>query len=214
MVLFFKKEQTFLPWRIEHQEEAPSTQDLAIAAATAGAPNRCAYIAARQTAGRGRQDRVWQNCEGNLHVSALLRPGEIAPVPAFWSLMAGLAVHDAVSSFLTETTPTLKWPNDLMFGNAKLAGVLIDSALTAGGTLDWVVIGVGVNLAHAPAVPGRRTACLAEHGAHVTPRAMADRLMAEIDLWGAQDLATIRAAWLAACPPSRHSPCVCNKANG
>ena len=95
----------------------------------------------------------------------------------------------------------LKWPNDVLLGGGKLAGVLIDSALTPSGKIDWVVIGVGINLAHAPSLPDRPTACLADHGISVGPRAMAERLMATIDHWRAQELPTIRAAWLARAHP-------------
>jgi BirA family biotin operon repressor/biotin-[acetyl-CoA-carboxylase] ligase len=237
LVLFFKKERTFRTWRIEHHEEVTSTQDLAIAAAAACVTGPRAYLADRQTAGRGRKNRDWQSKDGNLHFSALVRPNGTAPVPAFWSLMAGLAVHEAVASLMCAAPPVfesaracngrqgdkpppafpspparqvtpgieaqlmLKWPNDLLLNGAKLAGVLIDSALTAGGTLDWVVIGAGINLAHAPTLPGRPTACLAEHGIHVTPQTMAERLMAALDHWRARDLAAIRTAWLAHAHP-------------
>jgi BirA family biotin operon repressor/biotin-[acetyl-CoA-carboxylase] ligase len=190
-------------WRVDHHDELPSTQDAAIAAATAGAPGRLAVLAARQVAGRGREGRVWRAPEGNLNFSAMLRPPPAAPVPAHWSLMAGVAVHDAVASFLASPAKLmLKWPNDLLFGGAKLAGVLIDSALTPDGMLDWVVIGIGVNLAEAPALPDRLTACLADAGIEVAPAALADRVMALLDRWGAQDLAAIRAAWLARAHPA------------
>ena len=188
-------------WRMRTYGAVASTQDEAIAAAIAGAPDRCAYLALRQTAGRGRQNRAWQSPEGNLYFSALMRPGGIAPQPAFWSLMAGLALHEAAAAFLPDVKLALKWPNDLLLGGAKLAGVLIDSALAAGGKLDWVVIGAGVNLAHAPALPDRPTACLAEHGVHATPHAVAERLIAAFDHWSRQDLPTIRAAWLARAHP-------------
>jgi BirA family biotin operon repressor/biotin-[acetyl-CoA-carboxylase] ligase len=132
-----------------------------------------------------------------LNFSALLRPGGARPVPAHWSLMAGVAVHEAAAAFLPDAAALmLKWPNDLMLGGAKLAGVLIDSALRADGTLDWVILGVGVNVAEAPALPDRPTTCLAAHGAAVAPRDLAGRLMDALDRWGAQDLAAIRAAWL------------------
>jgi BirA family biotin operon repressor/biotin-[acetyl-CoA-carboxylase] ligase len=65
--------------------------------------------------------------------------------------------------------------------------------------LDWVVIGIGVNVAHAPALPDRPTACLAGSGA--TPAALAMRLMAALDHWGAQSLDAVRAAWLARAHP-------------
>ena len=196
MVLFFKKEH-LPPWSLEQHKNVRSTQDLATTAAQNGAVSRHAYLAERQSAGRGRQDRVWESEAGNLYLSALLRPSHAAPVPAFWSLMAGLAVQDTAQSFLPSgPRAMLKWPNDVLLEGGKLGGVLIDSALGGAGTLDWVVIGAGVNLAHAPSLPDRPTSCLAQYGAKVAPRAFAERLLAGFDRWVAMDLAAIRAAWL------------------
>ncbi len=190
-------------WRVEQHAAIPSTQDLAIAAANAGTPDRLAIIAGRQTAGRGRDGRVWSAPAGNLNLSALLRPAPARPCPASWSLMAGLAVHQAIAGVLPDGAPLmLKWPNDLLLGGAKLAGVLIDSGLAPDGTLAWVVIGIGVNIAHAPAIPGRPTACLADHGAAIAPPDLAPALLAAIDHWSAQDLPAIRAAWLARAHPA------------
>jgi BirA family biotin operon repressor/biotin-[acetyl-CoA-carboxylase] ligase len=191
------------PWRIERHEQAASTQTLAIKAAHADEPGRTAFMADLQSAGRGRDGRVWQAPAGNLNISMLLRPGAIAPVPAQWSLMAGVAVHDAVASFLPSPAKLmLKWPNDLLIGGAKLAGVLIDSALNAEGRLDWVVIGVGVNVADAPGLPDRQTASLAAHGISVAPIDLASRLLRLIDLWSARDLTEIRAGWLLRAHPA------------
>ena len=67
--------------------------------------------------------------------------------------------------------------------------------------MDWVVIGVGVNLAAAPELPDRPTACLAEAGVVVAPEDVAARLMAEIGIWHAAGFAAVRAAWLARAHP-------------
>jgi BirA family biotin operon repressor/biotin-[acetyl-CoA-carboxylase] ligase len=183
-------------------ESLPSTQDAAIAAAQSGDQSHLAILAARQTAGRGRDGRVWRAPEGNLNLSVVLRPGAIPPVPARWSLMAGLAMHDAASDVLPRPAGLmLKWPNDVLLDGAKLAGVLIDSALTPAGLLDWVVIGIGVNIAEAPELPDRATTCLAAHGAQTSPRALAEILLAALDRRLAADLAEIRDAWLARAHP-------------
>jgi BirA family biotin operon repressor/biotin-[acetyl-CoA-carboxylase] ligase len=182
-------------------ESLPSTQDAAIEAAQRG-ESRIAILAARQTAGRGRDGRVWRAPEGNLNLSVVFRPGAIPPVPARWSLMAGLAVHDAAAAVLPAPAGLmLKWPNDLLLAGAKLAGVLIDSALTPEGQLDWVVIGIGVNIAQAPDLPDRATTCLAAHGAGITPQALATILLDALDRRLAADLAEIRASWLARAHP-------------
>jgi BirA family biotin operon repressor/biotin-[acetyl-CoA-carboxylase] ligase len=98
-----------------------------------------------QTAGRGRLDRSWEAQRGTaLLVSILLRPTDLPP--ARWHLLtgaAGLAARRACVE-LGGFSPDLKWPNDLLIGDRKLAGILAE---TAGGA---VVIGMGCNVHAAP----------------------------------------------------------------
>jgi BirA family biotin operon repressor/biotin-[acetyl-CoA-carboxylase] ligase len=191
------------PWALTAFPEIHSTQDVAIQAAAAGCPSRTGYIAARQTQGRGRGGRLWQAPEGNLNFSGVLRPGPVVPMPAQWSLMAAVALHHALASTLPSPAQlSLKWPNDVLLDGAKLAGILIDSAVTPEGRLDWVVIGIGVNLAETPRLPDRATTCLARHGVTVPPAELASRLMTALDHWAGQALPTIRAAWLARAHPA------------
>lgn len=128
--------------RISVVDEIASTN--AELLADTGAPDRTAFVAELQTAGRGRLDRTWSSPVGRgLTFSVLLRP----PVPMLlWGwlpLLAGVALHEAVTA--TAAVPAeLKWPNDLMaraeVGGGKLAGIL---AQTSG---DAVVIGIGLNV--------------------------------------------------------------------
>jgi BirA family biotin operon repressor/biotin-[acetyl-CoA-carboxylase] ligase len=179
-----------------------STQDVAIAAGQGGEAAPLAITAAQQSAGRGRAGRVWQAPAGNLNFSALLRPGPVPLQAASWSLLAGVAVHDAVALHMPDASGLmLKWPNDLLLNGAKLAGVLIDSALTPSGLIDWVVIGVGANLAHAPALPDRRTACLADAGITLAPETLAQTLIAQLDHWLAAPPGATRQAWLSHAHP-------------
>jgi BirA family biotin operon repressor/biotin-[acetyl-CoA-carboxylase] ligase len=196
-------------WSVREYDEVGSTQDLALAAARAGEAGPLAIIAARQVAGRGRGGREWTAPEGNLNFSALLRPprGETV-IAGGWALLAGVAVFGAVASFVPRTRLMLKWPNDLLLDGGKVAGVLIDSALGADGLFDWVVMGVGINLAVAPPVTGRVTACVADAGVVVTPGAVAARLMGEIDIWRAAGFGAVRAAWLERAHPVGTRLCV------
>jgi BirA family biotin operon repressor/biotin-[acetyl-CoA-carboxylase] ligase len=165
-------------------------------AAHKGAPGRLAIIANQQTAGRGRGGNIWSAPAGNLNLSVLLRPNHAAP-PGYWPLLSGLALHDAIAA--VRPTPNglmMKWPNDLLLHGAKLAGILIDSAMGSHGTPDWVVIGIGVNIEAAPEIPGRATTCLADHGAHTTPQTLASAIAEKLDHWMAKDFPAIRAAWL------------------
>jgi BirA family biotin operon repressor/biotin-[acetyl-CoA-carboxylase] ligase len=195
---------TMPPWTFTHLPETPSTQDLAIAAARDGA-HRHAFLAARQTAGRGRAGRAWHAPQGNLNFSAALRPTPQPLNPAAWSLTAGLALHAALTTHLPpehHEKLRLKWPNDILYAGAKLGGILVDSSLTPSHLIEWIVIGIGVNLAHAPTLPDRPTASLAQHaGIILTPETLAKTLTSELDHWLAKPFPTIRQAWLARAHP-------------
>jgi BirA family biotin operon repressor/biotin-[acetyl-CoA-carboxylase] ligase len=96
----------------------------------------------------------------------------------------------------------LKWPNDLLVAGRKAAGILLEAATTAGGGLDFVVLGIGVNLASHPAADVRRPATdLARAGAPIGAaellEALADRLAVGLARWRADGFAPVRAAWLA-----------------
>lgn len=185
-------------------ESLPSTSDLCRALARDGEPDGLAVLAHQQTAGRGSNGRSWVSPPGNLYLSALLRPPGVAREAGQWSLLAGVAVAEAVAAWLPADAPlALKWPNDLLVGRldqggAKLAGILIDSS-TVDGRLDWLVIGVGVNLATSPELAGRAATCLAERIAAPTPETMAAAVLARLTHWrtvhATLGFAPIRAAW-------------------
>jgi BirA family transcriptional regulator, biotin operon repressor / biotin---[acetyl-CoA-carboxylase] ligase len=128
-----------------------STNTHAMAEAEAGAPDGSVYFADEQTAGRGRGAHSWASPPGSgLYVSILLRPA-IAPADVLWlSLAAGLAVRHAVQQ-VTSLECDLRWPNDLLFGSRKFAGILTE--LNAEVTrVRHAVIGIGINV-HQPQFP-------------------------------------------------------------
>lgn len=185
-------------WRLEVHAELPSTSVLLAARAEAGEAEGLAIQALQQTAGRGRAGRAWSSPPGNLYLSVLLRPAGPAREAPQWSLLAGVALAEAAAEVGRDPVSLrLKWPNDLLLGGAKCAGILAESALTPAGGIAWLTLGIGVNLAHAPALPDRRTATLDGAG---TPQEFAPRLLARIAAWRevqrAEGFAPIRAAWL------------------
>lgn len=193
-------------WRLECHEELPSTSDLCIARARAGEADGLAIMAGRQTSGRGSQGRHWFSPRGNLYLSLMMRPDEPAACAGQWALLAGVALAEAAEAFMPAGAPlALKWPNDLLLDGRKLAGILVDSAATAAGRVDWVVLGIGVNLAAAPAVPDRPTAAFAEIARPPAPLAFAERLLARIAAWrerrAAAGFAPLQEAWLARAQP-------------
>jgi BirA family biotin operon repressor/biotin-[acetyl-CoA-carboxylase] ligase len=190
-------------WRLEIYGELPSTSDLCIARADAGEAEGLAVLARRQTSGRGRSGRVWQAPDGNLNLSVLLRPTERDARPGPWSLIAALALHDALRPHAGGALLTLKWPNDVLLAGGKLAGILIDSALGADGRLAWLVLGMGANLAAAPDLADRPTACLPAPAP--TPETVAAAVLDGLTRWRslhlARGFAAVREAWLARAHP-------------
>jgi BirA family biotin operon repressor/biotin-[acetyl-CoA-carboxylase] ligase len=177
-----------------------STNADCLALAAAGAAEGFWLRAETQTGGRGRQGRAWQSPPGNLYASTIvrLRPGD--PPAATLGFVAAVALADAVIQAAGPLAAlTLKWPNDVMIGGAKLAGILLERAG------DAVVIGFGANLAAHPADLDRPTTSLAAQGRKVEPPALLDPLTAALatalDSWRGHGFAGIRQRWLALAHP-------------
>ena len=108
-------------------------------------------LALEQTAARGRRGRAWANPPGNFAATLVMRPTESPDRVALRSFVAALALHDALVAATGRAQGlALKWPNDVLLNGGKLAGILLESA-GRGSALSHFAIGVGVNLADAPA---------------------------------------------------------------
>lgn len=194
-------------WRLEIHEALGSTSDLCAARAAAGEPEGLAVLAIRQTSARGSRGRGWQSPPGNLSLSLLLRPGGGGADAGRWPLLVGIAVVDAARPLLPDPALLrLKWPNDVLLDDRKVAGILIETVLDRSGGLGSLVIGIGANLAVAPPVPGRIVACLADAGIDPPrPEAFARAVLAQIAHWRSildrHGFAAIREAWLARAHP-------------
>ena len=194
------------PWRLEIHDELPSTSDLVRARATAGEPEGLAVLARRQTQGRGSRGRAWSTPAGNLALSVLLRPQIPLREAARLSLLTGVALAEAVAEILPPgPTLALKWPNDLMLNGEKLAGILLESHGDSAGGLAWAIPGIGVNLAHAPILPDRIAARLADHMPPPAPEAFAPLLLDRLFHWCAllqtHGFPPVGQAWLARAQP-------------
>jgi BirA family transcriptional regulator, biotin operon repressor / biotin---[acetyl-CoA-carboxylase] ligase len=148
-------------------------------------------VTMEQDAGRGRQGREWLSEAGNFFGSTLVVLAPADPVPQSLSLAAGLALIEAVDLAVPGQPLMLKWPNDLMLANAKLAGILLERSG------DRVIAGFGVNLASAPKIPGRDAAAL--NGA-LLPQAFAPLLAGSfarmLSLWRSSAPEAFARAWL------------------
>jgi BirA family biotin operon repressor/biotin-[acetyl-CoA-carboxylase] ligase len=147
-----------------------STMDLASTLAHDGAQHGAVVVADEQTAGRGRRGAVWASPPGaGLYLSFVARPGAGSlSTLSLLTLAAGVAVRDGVTA-VTGLMADLKWPNDLIVGKRKLAGILAEG-IAIGTPGQAVVIGVGVNLqpaAYPPDVSARATSIEGELGRSV-----------------------------------------------
>ncbi|WP_097064755.1 biotin--[acetyl-CoA-carboxylase] ligase [Sphingomonas guangdongensis] len=175
-----------------------STNADVLTAARAGAREGWWLRADRQEGGRGRHGRHWVSPKGNLYATTLVRHRAVDPPAAGLALVAAVALHETIA--VHGVTATIKWPNDLLVGGAKLSGILLEREGEA------VAVGFGVNCAHAPDLPGRATTSLAAQGCLVTPATLVETLAELFARWLArwrmERLAPVRQAWLASAHPS------------
>nr|WP_223181317.1 biotin--[acetyl-CoA-carboxylase] ligase [Sphingopyxis sp. LK2115] len=151
-------------------------------------------VADRQTAGRGRLGRGWNDGQGNFMGSTVVHLKIGDPSAATLALVAGVALARTVAALAPDARAQIKWPNDLLVGGAKCAGILMER------TGNSVVIGIGVNLVAAPDLPDRPTATLSTKGAVIDRDNFANALgIAMIDAlwtWRQEGVASIVRAWL------------------
>jgi BirA family biotin operon repressor/biotin-[acetyl-CoA-carboxylase] ligase len=193
---------------VEALAEADSTNAVALARATAGAPHLTLVWAKRQTAGRGRERRNWNSPDGNLFWSMILRPA------AGWSdiselaFVTALAVHAAVRKHVSEDRiVTLKWPNDTLIGGAKVSGALLEAAGVrrnpAGRlTADAVIVGIGINIVTHPldGLMYPATSLRAEGSAIDRDRMLGElteAFLRALELWQQRGFAAVRELYLA-----------------
>jgi len=144
-----------------------------------GAPAGSIVVAVEQTAGRGREGRTWHSPEGGAWFALLLRPPaeSAASTLGVLSIRVGLIVADVVDDLLGMPATRLKWPNDVLLRDRKLAGVLCEGRWQ-GDALQWLGIGLGMNVANEIPAPVRSTAiALGEALPGIRPLAVLDRLV-------------------------------------
>ncbi len=186
-------------WTLVALQSVGSTNDEAARLAEAGAPEYTFVWAREQTGGRGRRGRFWASPVGNLYCSTILRPDCSAQRAAEIGFVAALAVADLVPR---GRSVRLKWPNDVLVDGGKVAGILPESSIGQDGRLEYVVLGIGVNVSFAPQLPDMRypgaiLGGTVEAAAEGLTRGLA-RWLAE---WRRAGFGEIRAGWLAKAGP-------------
>ena len=128
-----------------------STNEIATARAIKGAKAGTVIVAHSQSNGRGRRGSYWESEPGNIYASIILRPNCNPLLASQASFVASLAVWDTVKEQLPKQIPVFcKWPNDILIMNKKVSGILLETHTTnfklADPIVDWLVVGVGINL--------------------------------------------------------------------
>lgn len=172
--------------------------DLAALISEGNAPTEGHWlIALRQTAGRGRQGREWFDGRGNFMGSTIVALRDDDPLPASLSFVAALAVHQSVLGAVGNLGKVrLKWPNDVLLNDGKVAGILLQLVGR------HVVIGIGVNLSKAPTIGDRKTAAITDVAPKISPEGFAAYLATQMSrmlaLWRSEPFADFVHAFLTA----------------
>lgn len=195
-------EQRPIGFQREHLDTVDSTNTYLKARAALGAPHGLVVTAGEQTAGRGRFGRSFLSAGGKgLYLSLLLRPDLPAAQAAELTPWTAVAVCRALEG-LTGLRPTIKWINDILLEDKKLCGILTEAAVAPDGSLEYVVVGIGLNLTQdrgdfPPDLAASATS-LAQHLTCPPSReALLDALLRELNgMWAA--FPSGREAWLEA----------------
>ena len=181
-------------------ERIDSTSEELHRRARAGAPEGTLVWAQEQSQGRGRRGRNWSSPRGNLYHSLLLRPrvspGEAAQI----GFVAAVALAETFASMLPpDRRVGCKWPNDVLIDGAKVSGILPE-AEAAGGIVEAVVLGMGVNVASFPAELPYRATSLTAAGAKVNVETVLEALAPRLETWYRRwregGFAPVRQRWL------------------
>jgi BirA family biotin operon repressor/biotin-[acetyl-CoA-carboxylase] ligase len=154
-------------------------------------------VADRQDAGRGRQGRSWFDGLGNFMGSTVVHRHPSDAAASSLALLVGMTLHEVIAPLVPPPhRAELKWPNDVLVGGAKLAGILLEGEGIA------VVVGIGVNLAAAPELADRRTVALSAFGPapdrDTFAAALARQFVIELERWRNFGLEPLVRRWLAA----------------
>jgi BirA family biotin operon repressor/biotin-[acetyl-CoA-carboxylase] ligase len=202
-------------YRLDAHDTIGSTNAQALESARAGDPGKLWVVSRNQQSGRGRRGRAWLSPEGNLAATLLVVADFELKLAATLGFVAGLALADALDAVAPKGRISigvdggsgegrnrfeLKWPNDVLASGAKMAGILLESALLDQGRFA-VAVGIGVNVvAHPPDLPYPTTslkALGANCDAETLFLALSDAWTANARLWrDGQGLAAIRQRWL------------------
>jgi BirA family transcriptional regulator, biotin operon repressor / biotin---[acetyl-CoA-carboxylase] ligase len=188
-------------YRLVSLETVGSTNEEAKRLARAGAEDGTLVWAREQTRGKGRSGRAWTSPPGNLYLSLVLRP-DCPPVAAS---QLGFVAALGAGGGLAEVLPPMidlryKWPNDILLNRRKVAGILLETESAAADRLDWLVLGIGINVAERPPDAAFPATSLREEGdlestVEGVLEAFARHFLSWVNRWLDDGFAPVRAAW-------------------
>jgi BirA family biotin operon repressor/biotin-[acetyl-CoA-carboxylase] ligase len=191
-------------YRLVRLDTVDSTNAEARRRAEMGEPGPLWIWSSRQSKGRGRAGREWTSQVGNLFASLLIRLNCPLPTASQLALVAGIAAYDTVAKLIAyegRSELLLKWPNDVLLADEKVAGMLLENVSGTKGNGSVVVIGTGINLANHPENLPQPAISLSAYGLSVTPgdalQVLAATTQEWLQRWGeGATFPTIRRAWL------------------
>jgi BirA family biotin operon repressor/biotin-[acetyl-CoA-carboxylase] ligase len=186
------------PLSIIELDSIGSTNDHAKKLARNGYPGGTVVWAHAQTAGKGRQGNSWISIPGNLFMTMILRPDKNAAVSGQLSFVAAVALAETLKEWLPQAVQiSLKWPNDLLLNGKKAAGILLESEMNGVRSVDWIVVGIGVNVGGAPeGAVGFQDFGITDVGAGQVLEKLALKLKSLYDIWLKKGFEPIRSEWL------------------
>ena len=155
-----------------------------------------------QAKGKGRLGRKWVSPIGNLYLSLLLRPKYDVTTSSQISFVVAVAVGEMIAKFAhSQVAISYKWPNDILLNDKKIAGILLESSIKMhNGFLDWLVVGIGLNVVSSPEQMPYPTSSLQEQNIEIDLNKIVDELMKSFSywysLWQNQGFDIIRTKWL------------------
>ena len=191
-------------YRLARLDTVDSTNAEAKRRADMGEPGPLWICSARQSKGRGRAGREWTSQVGNLFASLLIRLNCPIQTASQLALVAGVITYETVAKLIAyegRAELLLKWPNDVLLAEEKVAGMLLENLGTPNNKGSVVVIGTGINLANYPDNLPQPAISLDAYGLTVTPAQALQVLAATthewLQRWGeGATFPTIRRAWL------------------
>ena len=182
------------------RDEVGSTNDIARELAETGAPEGTLVTAKRQKAGRGRRGNAWESVEGNAFLSLILRPDAAPQEAAQISFVAAVAVGDLVADRLSAQSVELKWPNDVLYDGRKISGILLEAGPNESSRIQWLIVGIGINVSHRPTGRADATSLADEGDRSSDPENViadfCERFLVWYRTWQDRGFEGVRAAWL------------------